>query len=349
LLRSAAGELRPPAFRLGLRLWGLDCSLAFTAAEPLPESPTRLWLAVGAGYEDAALYRSFAGSDTVGVRTDTPVSEHTAVYKTLDLDAALGASQDLAVGSHIFSAFLVGTFRYERHDPAWAPDALIFDSSLPDRTGLLEDGVLLGLSLRRRVAAASALTTIPIEYRIEASLRAAPSFLGNRVADYLRLSTTGILVYQLVNARSLELYLAWRLGYDAMWGSSFPVHARTSMGGIGSPFFTLEPGLGGALRGIAEGRFDGTAKLYQNLDLRFRFPISPYFVPAATLFFDCGVSDYRGLDHTIEASDILYSAGVNLTANVARNAQIGYVLSYAWNEPDPERRFSYGVTLEAHF
>jgi hypothetical protein len=348
-LPRVAAEGGRPAFGLDGRLWGLDCSLSYAVAEPREASPTRLWLAAGGGFEEASLYRSFEGTDTVGLHTDPPVEHNTAAYKNLNADVAVGVSQDLSMGVHVLSAFLLGTFRYEHHDPSWAPEALIFDSALPDRTDLLENGILLGALLRKGIPSEKAGLMFPLVYSIEASLRAHPRFLANTASDYARLSVIGILLLQLANARLWELYVATRLGFDSMWGTAFPVHARTTVGGIGAPYFTLNAALGDTVRGIAAGRFDGTTKLYGNLEARLRFPISSLIVPLATLFFDSGVSDYRGLDHAVSASDILYTAGINLAADVARVAQIGYMLSYAFNEPDLTRRFGYGVTLSAHF
>jgi hypothetical protein len=342
-------EDRPIDLTLGIRLRGLDCSVAYRVAEPREGWATRLWLSAGGGFEDAYLYRTFEGADTAGAHTDTPVMGNFAAYKNADIDVAAGVSQDVAAGQHVLSAFALGTFRYEHHDPSWAPEALIFDSALPDRTGLVETGLGLGMRLRKVIPPSLAGSVFPVIYTLDASLHLAPRWLANPVADYGRFSAVGTALVQLGNARLCEIYLASRLGFDALRGTSIPVHARTTVGGIGTPFFTQKAGLGDAVRGLAIGRFDGTTKAYANLDARLRVPITSLFVPVLTVFLDAGVSDYRRLDHVLDLADTLYTTGINLSANIAGIAQIGYTLSYAFNEPDPRRRLGHGLSLDAQF
>jgi hypothetical protein len=103
------------------------------------------------------------------------------------------------------------------------------------------------------------------------------------------------------------------------------------------------------VRGIAVGRYDGTTKAYANLDLRLRVLVTGMFVPVLTFFADAGVSDSRRLDHTLDLADVLYTTGVNVSAIVANVAEVGYRVSYAFNEPDLERRWGHDVTFAAHF
>ena len=334
---------------VGMRQWGADASLSYAVAEPLEDGATRLWLSVGGGYQDAHLYRQFVGSETAGTHVETPIPGNTATYKNLNGQVAAGASQDIPLGLHRLSVFLLEKSRYEYHDPAWASDALIFGSSLPDRIRLLENALLIGLHFKNQIPPAMAASVFPILYSLEASLHYAPGFLLNEAADYVRVSAVGTFLAQFVNRIRFELYLAARMGFDGLWGTAYPVYARTTVGQIGAPFFTCDTALGGTVRGVASGRFDGTTKLYANVDVRFRFPIHPQFVPTATLFFDGGVSDYRRLDHQLDPADALYSVGVNVSADIAGAADIGYLVAYALTEPDVDRRLSHGVTFGAHF
>ena len=334
---------------VGIRLWGADASLSYAVAEPLEDGATRLWLSAGGGYQDAHLYRQFVGNETAGTHADTPIPGNTATYKNLNVQVAAGASQDIPLGFHRLSVFLLGKIRYEYHDPVWASDALIFGSSLPDRIRLLENALLFGLHFKNQIPLAMAASVFPILYSLEASLHYAPGFLLNEVADYARASAVGTFLAQVVNRMRFKLFLAARMGFDGLWGTAYPVYARMTAGQIGAPFFTCDTALGGTLRGVASGRFDGTAKLYANVDVRFRVPINPQFVPTAILFFDGGVSDYRRLDHRLDPADALYSVGVNVAANIAGVAEIGYLVAYALTEPDEGRRLSHGLTFGAHF
>ena len=345
----ARADEAPLDLTFGLRQWGLDCSIGYRIAEPHRGWPTRLWLSVGGGYESGYLYRAFDGMDAAGVHVDPPIGDYTALHKMLDLDVASGLSQDLAAGLHVFGLFAIGTFRYERRDPAWSPDALIFGSALPDRTGMTETGLRVGARLRRAIPPELAGRAYPLLYTLEGTLHLAPRWLMNPVADYIRLSAIGTGLVQLVNGRAFELYLAARAGFDAMWGTSFPIHARTTVGGLNVPLFTQRTGLGDAVRGIAVGRYDGTTKAYANLGLRLRFLVTGVFVPVLTFFADAGVSDYRRLDHTLALADVLYTTGANVSAIVANGAEVGYRVSYALNEPDLELRWGYDVTFAAHF
>ena len=341
---------QPLNLTLGIRIWGMDCSLGFRIAEPLENSPTRLWLAVGGGYEDGYLFRSFAGGDSAGEHTDSGELLDRAAYKNLNLDTVLGISQDLQIGAeHLFSLYLLGTVRYEYRDPAWAPDAFIFDSPTADSSGLFETGLRFGLRFRKKIPPQLVLSTFPLVYKLETSVHLAPLWLGNLIADYSRFSAIGSLLMQLVNARYFELYVATRAGFDLLWGDDLTMYARTTIGGLNPTLFTQRSGLGGAVRGLSNGRFDGTTKAYANLDIRMRIPINAYISPLITVFLDSGVSDYLQLDHTLELSNALYTAGIDFAAEIAGVSQIGYSISYAFNEPDLSRRLAHTFTVGAHF
>ena len=226
---------------------------------------------------------------------------------------------------------------------------MIFDSELPDRTGLFETGLRFGLRLRKDIPPALAASMFPLIYELETSIHLSPPWLGNTVADYARFSAIGILLLQLINAQYCELYVAVRTGFDTLWGTALTTHARTTMGGINAPMFTRRTALGGAVRGLGSGRFDGTTKLFANLDIRLRIPINAYISPVITVFLDGGLSDYHELDHALDISEALYTAGIDFAAEIAGIAQIGYSVSYAFNETDPDRKFAHALTTGAHF
>ncbi len=344
----AQEDLSPYAWSILPRVWGANVSIAVRLAEVLPHWPLRVWVAGGGAYEDAFLYRSFQPGDNVGSHTNPLASHNTAAYKSLNFQGALGLSQDFAFGIDVVRAFVLVKTRYEYHDPAWAPDAGLFGSDLADRERLLENALLIALAAERQIPLERIMEVFPITYGVEICVHLAPSLFLNEVADYTRFSVSGRLLFQLLNALSVQAYFATRLGYDRMWGAAYPAWARAAVGRIDSPYFTHEAALGGVVRGLASGRFDGTTKLYLNNDLRLHLPVHDLFSPAVTVFFDAGVADYKQLDHRIGVVDLLYTTGIQIALSVA-GTEVGYRAACALNEPDPQRRFSHGITFGAHF
>ena len=325
------------------RLWGADMFAQYRRIDLIAQGSTGLIMAIGGGYENAYLYRQN------GTHVNLPSTDMTATYSNLNFQINAGLKQEINWGLHVLRGFLLVKNRYEYHNPLWAPTALLFDSALPDRLTLFENALFTGLLLEKSISPEQAMEVFPLTYALQGSLHWAPRFLFNTISDYTRLSAQGKVRVQLLNRLMVQLYIAARIGVDTILGSSYPVYARTSIGRIADPYFTYMSALGGTVRGLAIGRFDGTTKLYTNFDVRVRFPVYALVYPVVTVFFDTGVSDYSTLDRRLHYADFLYTTGSSIALRIAEIAEIGYAIAYAFNEPDTERRLRHWVTLSSHF
>ena len=156
----------------------------------------------------------------------------------------------------------------------------------------------------------------------------------------------------LLSTPAVSVYLADRLVYDRLLGEEarIPVSARTTIGGLTSVPISKNPlrALGGAVRGIEDNRFDGFAKLVNNLDVRVHFPslaltlFGRKVIPGAVAYLDAGLYDRAsgrlGLD------PLLASAGAGVLLNA-----LGYdfILYGDWFLNEGELGVSLGFS--AHF
>ena len=229
-----------------------------------PGVDTAYFLSVGGGLETFGFYRLPDGSPYRPPQN----GKNRALYENANLTWSLGLKQGLAYDPrrlrNLCEAVLVYYGRYDHHLRDWTPDALLYATSLPDRAGGVQNAILTGL-LYNGVDGGRE-QWLKEGFYAELTGEFAPRGLFNAAtgADYHRLNGTMLWFYPLSVGDKLCIYLAERFVYDHLGGDYIPVRARTTLGGF-SKYPGFAPGLGGSLRGVDAGRFDGYVKAVNNL------------------------------------------------------------------------------------
>lgn len=355
-----AEEAAPPAerspllFAPGVRLFGADLGLGYRGFSAPGAPDTILWVIGGGGYEELNYFRDPSGRLYAGGGGFDPERDpfYTRVNGRLDLGIAQGLVYNERLEANLLEAFAFYQSRidYVLDDPA--RNELILASGLPDAAGSFRNSLLVGMSYadldkgdpHRTQSGASA----------EASAEWGPAFLFNAAygrADYLRLDLTakGFLPLFDLDPRAelnvLSGYAGGFLAVDWMTGRDIPIAVRQSFGGRDP-----RQGLGGAVRGFEDARFDGPFKAVLNLEVRLNLPqfkLVDVVTPGLVAFFDSGYFDL------LNASDsgFLFSSGIGVFADIWNYTSL--TLYTALDFPRSRMNGSYWVPIlfsfKAHF
>jgi hypothetical protein len=295
-------------FQPYLRLWGIDMAGVYKGFTFVDGLDTRLWLSLGGGVEAVGFYRNSDGTPytppTSG--TDPGAFSRTNVLWTLGL--AQGLIYDQENQKNLVE--LIGYYRssVENYTEANGVHARIFDSGLPDKDGITQNSLLAGIRYNG--------ITVNQENQLrkgafaETSLEFAPNSL-NQIADFTRWNTTVIGFWPCVENDNYCIFAGDRLMYDRLYGNYIPINARTSFGGASVFPGIISTGLGGAMRGVNYGRFDGYDKLINNLELRATFPNlfkQDWIIPGVIVYYDLGYTD--NLTNQLQMDQLYSAAGI---------------------------------------
>jgi outer membrane protein assembly factor BamA len=336
---TALGEKASWQFEYEPRIWGIDLIWSRLGYPLFPAVDTAYFFSVGGGLETFGFYRESAGTPYQPPQDGT----NRALYQDANLTWSLGLKQglvyDLLRLRNLWEAVLVYYGRYDHHLRDWTPDALLYATSFPDRAGGVQNAIFTGVLYN--AIDEDQERWLKQGFYAELSGEFAPLGLFNADtgADYYRFNGTALWFYPLHKGDKFGIYLAERLMYDHLGGAYIPVRARTTFGGFSKyPFFS--PGLGGSLRGVDAGRFDGYVKAVNNLEVRFGYlPWQEYgVVPEVIAYFDFGVTD--NLTSRLDFDRIMAATGIGI--GVSDLILYG---NYYWNE----KRFSFNLGLGLHF
>ena len=299
-----------------------------------------LWASVGGGYQGSNFFA--AADDSI------PLED--VDYQVLGADWRFGVSQGIVYrpdgAGNLLEAVLLYHGRYQSYLQGGAVLA-----GLPDEDGLLQNTLLASLVLDSTVFDRGRLTRDGLFGSLTAEW--APAFFYNKAmgdSDFVRLTALLEGYRTLLSTPAVSVYLADRLVYDRLLGEEarIPVSTRTTIGGLTSVPISKNPlrALGGAVRGIADNRFDGFAKLVNNLDVRVHFPSLALFggmlVPGAVAYLDAGL--YDRASGRLSLDPLLASVGAGVLLNALGFDFILYG-DYFLNERD----FGVSLGLSAHF
>lgn len=300
----------------GIRFWGADVGLNYLGVHFLPPLVTRLCLSFGCGYETVGYYRYPDTSIYYPPKSASEVNE--AVFKRFESVWSAGIRQGIFLQpgkqDNLFEVHFLYRGKYNaylEHDSG--AEALVFSSGLADAEGILQNSAVIGLYYNDVAVHESHRKRNGIQ--ADLSCEVAPAWFGNDIiglADFVRgtFDLRGfITVFDLDPAdttteNAFNIYIGGRIVLDCLSGGYIPLNARQSIGGREA---TTSEGLGGVMRGIDNGRFDGYLKAVNNLDIRMNLPALGGFVPAFICYFDTGVSD--NLDYTLRPGHLLFSTG----------------------------------------
>jgi len=310
----------PFVFLPGVRVWGADVTVGCLGPRLLGSVDTVLWAHVGGGWEDHKIYRDFAADGAAG--TPLAADDERAGYRKLTLDWQLGLAQGLlwstSLDHNLLEVILQSRWRLEDYRQGAAGESSLLASALADSGGLFMSTFLLALHLDGVQTSRRRRTSNGVD--AEASVEWAPAGLFGTPMSFIRLNAHVEGLITLADAGNLALVAGDRLEGDIVFAGAgglrtIPVWARTTFGGVNPYGFGGQEGLGGALRGVHNERFDGTLKIVNNLEVRLLFPeILPVSVfPGLIAFLDAGTSDFRALDRSpILPDDLFISMGMGL-------------------------------------
>ncbi|HEX3047558.1 MAG TPA: hypothetical protein VHY08_22595 [Bacillota bacterium] len=297
-----------------LRLWGIDLQFIYQGLQFINGVDTNLWISAGGGAETIGFYRESDDSLYTPPLTGTDLG----IFNRTNFLGTLGLSQGLIYDEANQRNLLELMFYYRSSSETYTKlngvNAKIFETTLPDRDGITQNSALVGIVYKG--IAIDPDTQVRQGVYAEASYESAPKSL-NDIADYTRLNTTAIGFWPLVQSETYCLFLGDRMMYDKLDGAYIPINARSSFGGASVFPGITSLGLGGTIRGVGPGRFDGYDKLINNLDLRMTFPEligGGWMTPGVIVYYDFGYTD--NLTHELDLDQMKSSAGLSLFAHL---------------------------------
>jgi hypothetical protein len=328
--------------RASLRLWGAEVALGWRGLRLIPGVDTVFWVSAGGGYDPE---NYFAGPDDPVMPAD-----HAALrYHNFNFNWRLGVAQGILYNREEKRNLLELILLYRgKHQYYLDPNGVL--AGLPDSSGLLQNSLFTGLvfdNVRLNLTYATQRGLY-----LGAGVEFVPQALANTVlgaSDYIGLSLVACGFLTFLETRALSAYLADRVLYDQLIGDDawIPLNSRSSFGALSTVPIGRYPfhGLGGALRGISIDRFDGYAKLLNNLEVRLHYPSLTLFnlaTPGLIVFFDAGVFDH--LSRQLLFEPIYCTTGLGLAFY-----GLGYELVLYGAYFINENRFSPVLEFSAHF
>jgi hypothetical protein len=300
-----------------LRIWGLDLHIGFPSPLFTGDTVTTFWLETGFGYEWTGFFRNPDGEPYDG---STPGfdPENSPYYTRLSFQLNAGVEQGLLwnqeLHTNLCSLFLFYKLRYEdyiENENSSSPQ-LIFSGDYPDKQGILQNSLLLGITLD---SIKKDHHNIWSGIECEASVELAPEFLANTVfglADFIRYNVSFRAFIPLFDIEPntetnvLSVYCGFFFTIDYLSGDYIPINALQTIGGT-----RPKPGLGYTVRGIEARRFDSPFKAAGNFDLRINLPEigNGIIQPGCIFYVDAGY--YHFID--FDAHEFIYTTGGGLS------------------------------------
>jgi hypothetical protein len=332
---SAAVQADDPlAFDIMPDWIGLTLGLQYKGIAFFPEVDTILSAGLGASYDWFGYYRTPSGGayngDLGGYDPETaPVNTRASLKFNTGLSQGILWNERKM--QNRLSVFVRYNLLYYYNFKDENATQLVFNSALPDREQQLQNSLLVGL------AWADIDYTNPHQVlsgtASEISLEYGPEWFFNNVvgdADFYRfnLSARAFLpLFDLFPDSELNVfsgYLGVYFAADYADGGYVPLNILESLGGP-SP----RKGLGYAVRGLEDCRYNTPLKLVGNIDLRINLPAlgTNDIMPGLIAFFDCGY--YNFMD--FKESGFIVSTGGGVILSLFRSLHLTFTTQYLLN------------------
>ncbi|HEQ72061.1 MAG TPA: hypothetical protein ENN69_06190 [Spirochaetia bacterium] len=328
------------------KMLGADLGIGYRGFSIIPEADTVFWLIAGGSYEwlafyrlpDNTLYTEASGYDPID---DPP---YTRLSGRLDLGIAQGLAFNESIDANLFEIFLFYKTRYDYVVDDPGAIELILESTLPDRRSIFQNSLFLGLSYNDLNTSDPHLVYHGIYGEMSAEW--GPKLLFNNLlgkADFVRLNATvkGFLpLFDLdpeSTANTLSAYAGAFFAVDYIAGDTIPINIQQTIGGR-----YPRPGLGRAVRGFEDFRFDGLFKTVLNLEFRLNLPqytVIDTVTPGLFFFFDSGYYNFIYYNE----SGFLFSLGAGVYVNVWKLTSLHAYTALLLNRPRADG--SYWVPL----
>ncbi len=331
-----SAERDPLLFDLGLRLFGADIGLGFRGLTQVPNPDTVIWLYVGGGYEWLNYFRDpsnrlYSGDEGFNPSTDPYYRRCNA---RLDLGIAQGFIFNNKLQINLLQAFLFYKTRVDYIIPDSSKNELIIASALPDAPGIFENSFLFGLDYN------DLDKTSPHRlfsgFYVEATVNWGPEWLWNDLygmADFVQLNATAKAFLPLFDIdpktklNILSGYIGLFFSVDYCTGRYLPINIQQIFGGLHPRY-----GLGYAVRGYEDTRFDGQFKSVLNIEYRMNLPafkIIYSFTPGVFVFFDSGYYNFC----YYPKDGFLFSTGIGVYLNIWNWTSLTLYTAFPLSQP----------------
>ncbi|MCL2293863.1 MAG: hypothetical protein FWC36_03250 [Spirochaetes bacterium] len=248
------------------------------------------------------------------------------IYSELHSTWGLGIEQGLLwnhkTNRNLLSLFLkYRTMRVWKFDAPWQESSILFDSSRPDRHGVLYNTFIASLIYDNILF--SRETGLFKGLFAELSAEIAPPWFFNNIvgiSDFTKIFANVRYFHPIYESRAntpiRAIYLANSIGLDYSFGNNIPLYVRQTYG-----INRHIPASGGMVRGFENRRFDSEIKIINNFDIRFIMPKvktaagRKILRPGFLAFFDiCYFDKLEGYGDS--DSGVLMSAGISIFTEI---------------------------------
>lgn len=297
----------------GFDMWYVEPYVGFKGLSIVQGADSQVLLYPGIGWVGDAYYREPNNTVMFDPTGDYFGAGFNKFIVNGKLGLNLGLAYDDALNKNWLYSLIFLKTTYQRHYTTNDIDPNLYFTTYPDKEGLWQNSVFLGLYYDR-VQYNNNIQTASGFYA-EVSGEWAPGFFANNLfgdSDYIRGNLTLKGFITLIESETFSLYLGDRIIADILGGAKIPSIAMRQIGG-----FSTYSGAGGAVRGIEGGRYDSYIKLINNFDVRA--PFLPLFdnllIPEFFAFFDAGIVD--DLHYTLGAENTtLLTTGAGFALNL---------------------------------
>ena len=277
---------------------GIGVKVRYKGLHLSPVTDTILSLSLMGVYDTYGYFRTpgdlpYAGAPPGYDSATAPYASRLTIRSALELAQGLIWNERDQCNKAEF--FLACKLRYEWNIKDGGTNQLLFNSSLPDRDQILQSSLLIGLEWKDidRGNPHRLLSGIGAETSLEWGPEGFFNNLGK--ADFARfnLSTRVFVplfdIDQESTLNMLSAYMGFFLALDYVTGNNIPLNVRETFGGR-SP----RKGLGYAVRGLEDCRFDSPFKAVANGEVRLNLPAiaDPGVIPGLLYFIDGGYYNF---------------------------------------------------------
>ncbi len=327
-LEAQSRDADPWLFDVSLDWIGLGVDVGYKGFSLSESVDTIIHVKAMGNYESIGYYRTpldrpYDGSLPGYDEDESPLAYRAAGAFSLEFDQGLlWNERENANGLEFFFAY---NLRYENFLHDHDVRQLLFDSPRMEKDQILYNSILAGIEWKdvdQRNPHGMISGTAA-----DASAEWGPKAFFNTAfadVDFLRLNFSARAFLPLFDVdpesefNKFSAYACFFLSTDYSTGTSIPLYVRQTFGGK----YPRE-GLGDALRGLEESRYDTPFKAVGSLELRANLPaiFIPELIPGLFVFMDCGYYDF--VDFSESGFVASTGGGFSLSLFGAMNLTVG--------------------------
>ena len=297
----------------GGRYIGFDVFLGVPLPPLVPDRATVLNAHAGGGWQPVSWFRDTSGNALPGLEEATGADfrnsngELRAWLRQGIVPHETGDGLSLLLGPRLI---------YEWYSADEGTTANLLQSGRADATEILQTSYVAGVALDTVVEAPTGV--LREGWVAEALFEHAPGGINQGIggADYARGTLRAAYYVPVVDEPTVQAYLAHRVVVDVLGGAFIPALAQARIGGL-----RPEDAIGGAFRGLPDGRLDAQLKTLASVDLRGSW-ITGLFddvvIPGGLVYVDAATAS--ALDDQLRADNatdrVIVGAGVGISAHV---------------------------------